>query len=323
METNEAGFSGNCAAPEQNSRFPVILKEPFFRFVNYTDDKSIALIARCPSCNKALSAAMNATSNLVTHLRRSHAKKYDEYQSALTEAPKTTSKRPVAAVTTVDEVFRKVPRLTCSDPSNTAIMDFLVGCMLPTSIIEGPTFISMCKTLQSSPHPVELPNVKQMNTIMDSYLKEKLQEVRSILSKQTAVCTTADAWSHRGRSFMGVTVHWIDSETLEPRSAALACRRFFGSHTFDRVAEIIQSIHKDAGLQTSRIAATVTDNGSNMIKAFREFGVIKYDQEEDCEEESINFVFPEVSGPRRGFRCSSFTLPRQMCLAHPQSHRNH
>jgi len=31
------------------------------------------------------------------------------------------------------------------------------------------------------------------------------------------VATTTDCWSARGRSYIGVTAHWIDTDTLERR----------------------------------------------------------------------------------------------------------
>ncbi|KAH6929934.1 hypothetical protein HPB50_007001 [Hyalomma asiaticum] len=62
--------------------------------------------------------------------------------------------------------------------------------------------------------------------------------VRAQLSAQNYVATTADVWSTPHRSFMGVTVHWIDADSLCRKSLALACRRFPGSHTYDRLNSV-------------------------------------------------------------------------------------
>lgn len=69
-----------------------------------------------------------------------------------------------------------------------------------------------------------------------------------------------------------MTVHWIDSDTLKRKGAAIACRRFKGSHTYDKVAEIISEIHSEFDLKLYKIVKTIIDNGSNMIKAFKMFG---------------------------------------------------
>ncbi|KAL7641163.1 UNVERIFIED_CONTAM: hypothetical protein RMT77_008301 [Armadillidium vulgare] len=73
---------------------------------------------------------------------------------------------------------------------------------------------------------------------------------------------------------MGVTVHWINESTIERQSATLACSRFKGAHTYTKVAEILSSIHRKFVISRSTIIATVTDNGANFAKCFKEFGVI-------------------------------------------------
>lgn len=70
------------------------------------------------------------------------------------------------------------------------------------------------------------------------------------------------------RSYLGITVHWINSETLKRESAALACRRIRGKHTHDILAKAIHSICLEYHIQ-NKICCTTTDNGSNFVKAFR------------------------------------------------------
>ena len=55
-------------------------------------------------------------------------------------------------------------------------------------------------------------------------------------------------------------------------SAAIACKRFKGSHTYDKIASAIQNVHVEYGIDY-KVAKTCTDNGSNMVKAFNEFQV--------------------------------------------------
>ncbi|XP_057335994.1 uncharacterized protein LOC130674623 [Microplitis mediator] len=64
----------------------------------------------------------------------------------------------------------------------------------------------------------------------------------------------------------------IESQTFERKSYAIACRRLKGAHSYDRVAQLIKEIHASYGID-KKVLATVTDNGSNFVKAFREFGV--------------------------------------------------
>ena len=63
------------------------------------------------------------------------------------------------------------------------------------------------------------------------------------MGKVEFVCTTADIWSSNNKSFFGVTAHWLNAQTFERRSAALACRRITGRHTFDVIAKMLASVH--------------------------------------------------------------------------------
>lgn len=45
-----------------------------------------------------------------------------------------------------------------------------------------------------------------------------------------------------------------------------------GKHSYDRIAELLQDTFNEYSLLREQIVSTVTDNGSNFIKAFKEFG---------------------------------------------------
>ncbi|GAA6089513.1 E3 SUMO-protein ligase ZBED1-like [Tachysurus ichikawai] len=66
--------------------------------------------------------------------------------------------------------------------------------------------------------------------------------------------------------------HWIEEETLERKSVALACKRLRGRHTFDILASSLDDIHSQYHIR-DKIVRTTTDSGSNFLKAFRVFGV--------------------------------------------------
>lgn len=86
------------------------------------------------------------------------------------------------------------------------------------------------------------------------------------------VATTTDCWSARGKSYIGVTAHWINPDNMKRISVALACQRLKGSHTFDVLARALESIHNEYHIG-SKICKTTTDNGSNFVKAFSVFGI--------------------------------------------------
>lgn len=70
------------------------------------------------------------------------------------------------------------------------------------------------------------------------------------------------------RAFIGFTVHWIDPQTMQRKLNALACRRIMGSHSYDKLAEVIEQVLIEFNIQ-SKTTRLVTDNASNFAKAFR------------------------------------------------------
>ncbi|KAA0198449.1 hypothetical protein HAZT_HAZT010698 [Hyalella azteca] len=85
------------------------------------------------------------------------------------------------------------------------------------------------------------------------------------------VATTADCLSAHNRSYLGMTGHSLDPKTLTRQHAVLACSRLRWHHTFDVLAEAIVDTHYKFHLQ-DKVTRTTTDNGSNFVNAFVQFG---------------------------------------------------
>ena len=140
---------------------------------------------------------------------------------------------------------------------------------------------------------------------MKDILTAKLQKVIN-------VCTTEDLWSAHNRSFFG---HWIEEDTMERKSAALACARMKGRHTFDVIAAKICEIHAEYKTQR-KVRATVTDNGSNFVKAFREFESTE-EAAVDGLDDGIRFLDMDTVLETKGDEELHFSLPpHQRCAAH-------
>lgn len=146
------------------------------------------------------------------------------------------------------------------------------------------------------------------------------------LSLVSAVCTTADIWTAHNRSFFGVTVHWIEMNTLERKSAALACSRFRGRHTFDLIASTLEEIHTKYHI-SDKVLGTVTDNGSNFVKAFKIFSepevvaedptqtVLLQTDEREVIFTNITDILENQTGEEAS--ASEYTLPpHHRCCAH-------
>ncbi|XP_049310625.1 uncharacterized protein LOC125778135 [Bactrocera dorsalis] len=133
-----------------------------------------------------------------------------------------------------------------------------------------------------------------------------LAKIKDEISSAEYFCTTADIWSGNNRSFFGYTCHWL-TQDFQRQSVALACRRFKGAHTADKVGQMIAELNNFFDLDNKNIVMTITDNGSNFIKAFKDHGVDNFHQEEDDSDDELSFRENEFLLPKH-HRCSSHTL---------------
>ena len=65
------------------------------------------------------------------------------------------------------------------------------------------------------------------------------------METQDLLCTTADIWSKNNKSFFGIRVHIMDTESLERKSFVLACSKIKYSYTHDRIGNILHNIHQE------------------------------------------------------------------------------
>ena len=153
------------------------------------------------------------------------------------------------------------------------IVKLVTQTMIPLSVVDHQVFKDVLDFLRMKVKRLKLMSRQTLGRRIELHYKKHVQWLRDVLSRTAWVATTADVWSSRTRSFMGMTVHWID-ENFVRRSAALACRRFRGNTAFDKIAKLVEDLHDCYHLSSPKIVATVTDNnGANFVKAFAKFGV--------------------------------------------------
>lgn len=173
---------------------------------------------------------------------------------------------------------------------NKLVAAFIVEEMQPLSTVEAPTFrniVSKIPVTGKKPGAV-LPDRKTFASFLDNAYMEMETELKKSFADLEYVSTTADLWTAQNKSFLGITVHWIDPATLHRKKAAIACRRFRGRHTYDTIAAELEQIHSSFAL-CGKITATVTDNGSNFVKAFRMFQA-EDDNETENDEDEVSFT---------------------------------
>ena len=220
-------------------------------------------------------------------LHSCHTSKVSEYQEHKASAGKSRNRRTLEGNSSSQNDTKKpcldnkkqvcineAQKRTPKDEIENRVIKYIVKEMLPLHTVEKESFRELVQgtVLCRKTLSVQLQDKSVART----------SDLRNRLSQEIAVCTTTDVWSCMKRSYLGVTAHWVAAD-LTRQSAALACRRLKGSHTYDIIADALLSILTQYGLDHRSITFAVTDNGANMVKAFRE-----YQQTESSLEDSMD-----------------------------------
>ena len=139
--------------------------------------------------------------------------------------------------------------------------------MLPMAHVEQPSFQILMSTVAPS---LRIRSRTFYTNMLRSHFENRKVQLKKSLRLATYIGTTADCWTNRRKSYIAVTAHWYDDK-LHRKSACLAIRRIRGTHSYDVIAKCIESIHIEYVI-TEKVTATTTDNGSNFVKAFEQFG---------------------------------------------------
>lgn len=300
--------------------------------LNETEKKVEGECQLCLPKKTVIKATLGVSTNYLKHLRTVHEstdaiEDYNKYKQTKKRTRKPTEVLPkgyleeeavqpksLKTQRKITDAFKRNSfQAVDQNVFDKRVIGFLVNTMAAVSIIDNPSFISLFDGM----------NLKVMsrNTAMkriDTSYTQIAAKIKYDLGKASYVCTTVDVWSAKRRSFLGLTSHWIDQD-YKRCSAALACRRFTGSHTYDKIAEMLDDIHSSFDLSNKKLVATVSDNGSNFVKAFKEFGkegsdtfTDQHDEsEEDGDEDDFEFIHISsnlsIELPQH-VRCASHTL---------------
>lgn len=149
------------------------------------------------------------------------------------------------------------------------IINYIIEEMRPLSCVEKRSFKDL--VIGFAQADIHIPCRRTLAKRLDERRRIIADNMTQCFEKVSYICTTADIWSCHNRSFLGMTAHFIEPDTFERKNFILGCKRFKYSHTYDKIAQAISTVHSEFNLPVDKITHTVTDNASNFGKAFRQF----------------------------------------------------
>ncbi|KAK7940294.1 hypothetical protein WMY93_003620 [Mugilogobius chulae] len=253
-----------------------------------------------------LSTSKTSTSNLKKHLDRTHLgcdARPDAKRARRDESSHCQLKKIKA------EILSKCLTQTRIDD---LIFDFVVEDCQSFYLLEQPGFKKLIAGLSEG---LKVTDRVTLFTKVDLAFSKMREELLAKLNNIQYVCTTADIWTANSESFLGMTCHWIDPNSLERKSAALGFARLQGRITYETISGRIHDIHLAYNIE-SKVQTTFTDNGSPFISVFKEFGLNNQEKDDIGHFENVSAVLD--GEPEQDMLL--FLPPVQRCASHTLEH---
>lgn len=196
-------------------------------------------------------------------MKLSHKRKSNESESSSSTIPMKNSK--------IMDSFKNCSDKCAKTTADGLVTNYIVCSGVSLNTVNHPEFKKLVNGLSKLKTEVHCLTDKTLHNKIDEKYRKMVYNITEEMKKAKYVSTTSDIWSSFRRSYMGVTSHWLDEHTFERKSAALACKRFQGSHDFKSICILLNKIHNFFELDIQKIAYGITDNGKNFVKAFREY----------------------------------------------------
>lgn len=202
---------------------------------------------------KILTASTQCTSNLFKHINKKHpsflkAAQKRKLSDAESNLSTNTSSSSSSASSALTKTKYKQPSLTSfgsrsvvsQDTVNQLVVKFVIDTVQPLRVVEEPSFVNLVKGLQNN-RTVLSPSC------LRTQIHDRFSTMRTVLIERLNnveyVSTTADIWSSARRSYLGMTIHWVNSTSLTRVSAAIALVRLHGTHDYKAIGKNIHEIH--------------------------------------------------------------------------------
>ena len=98
------------------------------------------------------------------------------------------------------------------------------------------------------------------------------QQITGKLAAARRINICVDIWTKWGMSasFFGITAHFFSRSDHKRHRVTIAVKRMPSPHTADRVSELVKTVLQDWEIPEEKVGSVLTDNGSNMVAAFKQ-----------------------------------------------------
>ena len=199
------------------------------------------------------------TTTLKRHLE-SHTKEYKEYLDF---------NQSNSSITKFCVTSPSLHSLSSKDSAEKVILDLFSFTPIRFNIVEDEHFKNLINTLSTGMQIITPSRFK----LRELFLKRVYSLEKSLRNKliNRKITISTDIWSQKNllHSYLGLTCQFFDFEEGNIQNFAIDLVEITGSHTAVKIHDIVSNSLDNLRLKDSDIMRIITDQGANMVSAFK------------------------------------------------------
>ena len=149
-----------------------------------------------------------------------------------------------------------------------AIAQWIGRTGLPVRTIEDEDFVSMIDTLDKR---LAVPKKTKISNLIDKQYDNQRQNLKRQLDGARRVSIGLDMWTKKGltASFLAISASFFCVEKNKPEHILLTLEQVAHPHNAQTIKGFVDICMQEWGIPKEKILTVITDNGSNMVAAFK------------------------------------------------------
>ena len=139
---------------------------------------------------------------------------------------------------------------------------------LPATTVEDEAFILMMETFDRR---LTIPKRTKINNLVDKLYNDEKQRFKERLATARKITIGLDIWSKKGltASFLAISACYFCTQEKKAQHILLRLDQIKHPHTAECIKKCVDKCAEDWGIPQHKILTAITDNGSNMVAAFK------------------------------------------------------
>lgn len=139
---------------------------------------------------------------------------------------------------------------------------------LPVRTVEDKNFIQMMEVFDKN---FIIPPKNRMSSLIESIYQDEKEKYKKRLTSARKITIGLGIWTPRGlsASFLAVSASYFCTVLSKPEHILLGLEQIPHPHTASSIKASVDKCTERWGIPDNKILTVITDNGSNMVAAFR------------------------------------------------------